>query len=93
MRTRATMTVSLPPEMVEKVEKFRRLEHRTASELVREALRRYFERRFPEEDASAREVRALRRARREHTRGETVNLEEVLDELGRRPRGRRAQSG
>lgn len=93
MRTRATMTVSLPPEMAEKVEKVRRLEHRSTSELVREALRRYFERRFPEEVASTREVRALRRARQEHARGGTVTLDELLDELGRLPRRRRAEGG
>ncbi len=42
MRTRQTMTISLPPEMIEEVEKVRKAEHRTRSELVREALQAYF---------------------------------------------------
>jgi metal-responsive CopG/Arc/MetJ family transcriptional regulator len=36
------MTVSLPAKMVAEVEKVRKAEHRTRSELVREALRHYF---------------------------------------------------
>mgnify|MGYP001615646633 CR=1 FL=1 len=39
MRTRHTMTISLPPEMLREVEVVRKAEHRTRSELVREALR------------------------------------------------------
>lgn len=42
-RTTATFTISLPPEMAEKVEELMRKEKRTRSELIREALRRYFE--------------------------------------------------
>ena len=49
MRTRQAMSVSLPPEMMAKVERVRKAEHRTRSELVREALRTYFDRRIPEE--------------------------------------------
>jgi metal-responsive CopG/Arc/MetJ family transcriptional regulator len=39
---RQTMTISLPPAMIKKVEQVRKAEDRTRSELVREALRRYF---------------------------------------------------
>ena len=42
-RTTATFTISLPPEMAEKVEELMKKEKRTRSELIREALRRYFE--------------------------------------------------
>ena len=42
MRQTCTMTVSLPKEMVEEFEAVRKAEHRTRSELVREALRNYF---------------------------------------------------
>ena len=42
MRSSQPMTVSLPPEMVKAVDKVRRAESRTRSELVREALRTYF---------------------------------------------------
>ncbi len=42
-RTTTTVTISLPPEMAEKVEELMKKEKRTRSELFREALRRYFE--------------------------------------------------
>lgn len=41
-RTTDTMTVSLPPAMTEEVDRVCAAEHRTRSELVREALRLYF---------------------------------------------------
>ena len=42
-RTTTTFTISLPPEMAEKVQEYMKKEGRTRSELFREALRRYFE--------------------------------------------------
>ncbi len=42
-RTTTTFTISLPPEMAEKVQEFMDKEDRTRSELFREALRRYFD--------------------------------------------------
>ena len=42
-RSTVTITVSLPPEMLSKIEEFMKKEGRTRSELVREALRRYFQ--------------------------------------------------
>ena len=42
-RTTTTFTISLPPEMAEKVQEYMEKEKRTRSELFREALRRYFE--------------------------------------------------
>ena len=42
-RTTTTFTISLPPEMAEKVQEYMKKEERTRSELFREALRRYFE--------------------------------------------------
>ncbi len=44
-RTRDTMTISLPPAMLAKIERARRSEDRTRSELVREAIRAYLEKR------------------------------------------------
>jgi len=41
-RTTDTMTVSLAPAMLEEVDRVCVAEHRTRSELVREALRLYF---------------------------------------------------
>ena len=40
-RITTTFTVSMPPDMAEQIELVRRREHRTRSELVREALRVY----------------------------------------------------
>jgi metal-responsive CopG/Arc/MetJ family transcriptional regulator len=43
MRTIDTLTISLPPAMAKQIEKVQKEEHRTRSELLREAWRRYFE--------------------------------------------------
>ena len=40
-RITVTFTISLPPEMAEELEEIMKREHRTRSELIREALRRY----------------------------------------------------
>jgi len=42
-RTTKIITISIPPEMAEKIEELMKKEGRTRSELFREALRRYFE--------------------------------------------------
>jgi predicted transcriptional regulator len=41
MRTTKTLSVTLPPEMLTRAEQIAKKEHRTMSELVREALRQY----------------------------------------------------
>jgi len=41
MRTTKTLSVTLPPEMLSRAEELAKKEHRTMSELVREALRQY----------------------------------------------------
>ena len=41
MRTAKTVSITLPPELLEKAQEAARSEHRTISELFREALRRY----------------------------------------------------
>lgn len=81
MRTRQTMSISLPAEMIEEVEKVRRAEHRTRSELVREALRTYFASRFPEVSVSPADLRAIRRGRMAIRRGEYVTLDQLLHAL------------
>ena len=89
MRTRQTMTVSLPPAMIRQVEQVRKAEHRTRSELVREALRTYF--RFPVVAASRSELEAIRRGRAEMRRGEYVDLDQLLHAVDtpRRKTGRK----
>ena len=81
MKTAHTMTVSLPPAMARQFEKIRKVEHRTRSELIREALRPYFSSRFPEIVASQAELAAIRRGRAEIKRGQFVTFEELLDGL------------
>lgn len=41
MRTTQTLSITLPPEMLERAAAMAKHEHRTMSELVREALRQY----------------------------------------------------
>jgi Arc/MetJ-type ribon-helix-helix transcriptional regulator len=88
MRKTELLTASLPPEMMREVERLKKAEHRTRSELVREALRTYFKIRaqFPEEEATPADLRAFKEARRDLAPGETVSLEKALRELHSRPR-------
>jgi predicted transcriptional regulator len=90
MKNRRTMTISLPPAMAEQVEKVRKAEHRTRSELVREALRTYFTARVPEVTPSARELAAIRRGRTEIRRGDYLTIDELRQalETPRRKAGR-----
>ena len=55
MRTTRTWTISLPPEMGRLAQALAKAEHRTKSELVREALRRYFTQRHQPDDIGAHE--------------------------------------
>ncbi len=83
MATRQTMTISLPPEMISEVERVRKMEQRTRSELVREALRTYFAKRIAVVESTAAEKRAIKQGREEFQRGEYVNLDQVLNALER----------
>ena len=71
--------------MAEQVEKTMRAEHRTRSELVREALRTYIAiGQCPEETPTPAELRAVRRGRAAYERGDYVTLDELRrDELRR----------
>ena len=81
MRTRQTMTVSLPPAMVREFEKVRKAESRTRSELVREALRNYFESRFPASEPTKAELAAIRLGRAAFRRGDYMSLNQLLHDL------------
>jgi predicted transcriptional regulator len=61
-------------------------EHRTRSELVREALRTYIGiRQFPEETPTPAELRAIGRGRTAFERGDFITLDELRkQEVGRR---------
>ena len=87
-RTTKTLTISLPPAMVEDLDRVREREHRTRSELVREALRQYVafgerHRRIPVAEPEANEKRAVERGRRAIESGEYVTLDELLHDLDR----------
>ena len=81
MRTTETMTVSLPPALVRQFEEVRKKESRTRSELVREALRAYFESRYPAVEPTKAELIALRRGRAAFRRGDAVPLKAFLHDV------------
>lgn len=81
MRTRHTMTVSLPPAMIREVEAVQKAAHRTRSELIREALRTYFTMRRTYTPTAV-ELRAIQRGRDALRRGEYVTVDDLRSSLG-----------
>lgn len=81
--------------MVALVERTRRAEHRTRSELIREALRTYIAmRRFPPETATPAELHAIRGGRSAYARGAYMTLDELrrrVEAVGRASRRARAK--
>ena len=77
------MTVSLPREMLKKLEVTRGVEHRTRSALVREALQLYFTMSpaTPTYSPTPTEARAIERGRRAIARGEYLTLDELHQSL------------
>jgi Arc/MetJ-type ribon-helix-helix transcriptional regulator len=101
-RTTATFSVSLPPDMAAELERVRKQEHRTRSELVREALRRYIHdagasafldriAALPEEAPDPDEVAAIAVGRRDLKRGAHISLSRLRHELHRPHRQSRAK--
>jgi metal-responsive CopG/Arc/MetJ family transcriptional regulator len=96
-RTSAMFSVSLPPAMAKEIERVRKAEHRTRSELVREALRHYIGRsaylrrltariaELPEAEATAEEVQAIEEARRAFRDGDFFTLDQLRHGMDRRP--------
>ena len=92
MRTREAFTISLPPAMSQAVEKASRTEQRTRSEIVRDALRLYFNpelalriARLPVATPTARELRELEKGRAAMRRGKYFTLDEFRAWLLERP--------
>src|SRR5437667_11154975 len=81
MRTTATLTISLPPAMAKQMKKVQKEEHRTRSELLREAWRRYFESRYPVYTPTKAELAAIRKGRDAFKRGGYVTLNQLHNEL------------
>lgn len=78
--------------MLEEFEQVRKAENRTRSELVREALRAYFERRVPVVEPTKAELAAIRRGRAEIKRGDFVTLAQLRHELASQTRTTSAKS-
>ena len=99
-RTTATFSVSVPPEMAGEIERVRKSEHRTRSELVREALRRYIRAAsveavrerlagLPEAEASADEIAAIDEGRRHFRAGRAKAATHVVDRPHRPARAKK----
>ena len=87
MRESITFTVSLPPTMAKEIERARKAEHRTRSELVREALRIYLAARvIPSEMPTPAEALAYRRGMAAYRRGDAMTLQEFIEGMDCRPR-------
>src|SRR2546423_9911313 len=84
-----TFTISLPPAMLQQLERVRKEENRTRSELVREALRQYIESRYPAEKTTKEELAAIRRGRAAFKRGDYRSLTDLINEL--EPAARKAR--
>src|ERR1700738_2111122 len=97
MRTTQIMSISLPPAMVRQFEEVRKKESRTRSELVREALRAYFDERYPAVTPTPAPPppptpAPLPRGRAAFRRGNSVSLAQFLNGLEpphHRPRAKR----
>ena len=83
MRNRDAFTISLPPAMSQALEKARKTQQRSRSEIVREALRFYFDpelalriARMPVYTPTARELREIEKGRAAMRRGEYYTLDE-----------------
>jgi len=86
------MTISLPPAMVKQIEKVRKEEHRTRSEMLREAWRHYFDSRYPVVTPAKAELAAIRRGRAEIKAGHFVTFEQLRNELATSNRTPRKKS-
>ena len=81
--------------MLKQLEKVRREEHRTRSELLREAWRQYFESRYAVFIPTRAEAAAIRRGRAAFKRGEYVTLDQLhheLDSARRQARPKRSRN-
>lgn len=86
-RTKKTITASLPQDELAALDRVRKQDHRTRSEVMREALRYYVAlreriQRLPEVDAEPDEIEAIERGREAIKRGEYVTLDDLLHDMG-----------
>ena len=80
------ISISIPEEILPELDEAAQSEHRSRSDLIREALRRYLSSRrgrlIPLDDALPDEAEAIKRGRAQFERGEFVRLEDLQRELG-----------
>lgn len=91
MRSTHTLTISIPPAMTAQIDRVRRKENRTRSELIREALRSYFAQRYPTVKPTKAEQGRIARGRAEIRGDQFVTFDQLLDALDspRRPARRK----
>jgi metal-responsive CopG/Arc/MetJ family transcriptional regulator len=84
-RTAKSVTISLPTDMLEELDRVRKREQRTRSELLREAVSRYLAsepmQQIPIMDPEPGELEAIERGRVQTARGEYVLLQDLLNDL------------
>ena len=101
-RVSTTFSISVPPKMARELERIRKREHRTRSELVREALRRYMSDADPgkirrrvaelaEEHPTDTEIAAIKEGLGQLRTGRFATLNQLRHELGSRGQQPRAQ--
>lgn len=79
--------------MAKEIDRAMKAEHRTRSELVREALRVYLSARLiSAELPTPAEARAYRRGMVAYRRGDSITLQECFDGMDRRPRRSRKKA-
>ena len=84
------ISITLPEAMLDQVDHASKTEHRTRSELIREALRHYLAlRRIPTVEATPEETAAIEAGEAEHERGDFVSLEDLKHDLALTPRQKR----
>lgn len=79
--TRKAITITLPDEFVSELDMISTIEHRSRSEVIREAVQNFLYRRkqVPVVDANARELKGIDRGRGEIDRGEYVTLQDLIN--------------
>lgn len=96
-RTTATFSISLPPDMAKELDRIQKAEHRTRSELVREALRTYIRQAdrltlaermtaLPEEAPTPDESEAVSEGNVDFHEGRHVTLKQLRHDLHRSSR-------
>jgi predicted transcriptional regulator len=81
MRTTQTVTISLPPQIMENLETYRQKHDFTRSELIRHALRELFYSQFPVYKPTKAETKAIEQGRRDIRNGKFITLDQLHAKL------------